>query len=103
MKRAAPFLASFLVLGCSVVWSFGLLLAMNGVSESAGTLALIAYAAFALVAIVAAFGIAWRVAARASTDAKAVLSSVLIAAIVCVVLVLMSVCAVSVAASAMQR
>ncbi len=103
MKRAAPFLASFLVLGCSFVWSFGLLLALNGVSESPGTLALIAYAAFALVAIAAAFGISRRASARASTNAKAVLSSVLIAAIACVVLVLMSVCAVSVAASAMQR
>lgn len=103
MKRVAPFFAPLLVLGCSVVWTFGLLLAMNGVSESAGTLVLIAYAAFALVAIVTAFGIAWRVSLRASSDAKAVLSSVLIAAVACVGLVLISVCAVSVAASAVQR
>lgn len=76
---------------------------MNGVSESAGTMVLVAYGVFALLAIVVAFGVAWRVSSRASTDAKAVLSSVSNAAIASVGLAMLSICAVSLAAGGMPR
>ena len=66
MKKLSPILAAVLVALFSAVWTFALLLGMNGVSERQGTVALAVYAFVAVAAVLSAFVISRRIAGRVS-------------------------------------